>query len=466
MRKNIFVILGFILCSSATIEAQHYLGNWYGALELGTTRLKLDFTITLEEGVLKTTMDSPDQGVHDIVIEETAFTGDTLTLKSTTLNMVFKGYVAPAGNRISGIFSQNNYDFKLVLTRTREESTSNRRPQDPVDFNYYVENVRFVNRKDTVALAGTLTTPFDGDISHTVILITGSGPQNRNHELPGVNHRPFLVLSDFLTQKGIAVLRYDDRGVAQSTGNFMTATSEDFANDARAAIEFVRSRPDLEGSKIGLIGHSEGGMIASMIGNDVDFLVLLGTPGTNIPQLLLSQSRLLSEVQGVEDSIITASENMLAMVYTYLATTEDEGEELTNTLKSVFIEGLSYYPEEITNQIDANQFAEMQMESVLTPWFRYFLRFSTYDYLSKVVKPVLAITGTLDLQVPYGDNLAAIEYALQEAGNQNFEVYAYEGVNHLFQTAFSGSNTEYGLLTETFNPGVMEEIATWILSLK
>ncbi len=462
--NKIFLFL-FICFMTFTLQGQTFLGDWYGSLDLGTTKLKIGFHITEIDGVLSATMDSPDQGVENIDMDEISFVNDTLTLHSSALNMVFKGYVAPAGNRISGTFTQNDYNFNLVLTRTREEGISNRRPQDPVEFNYYTENVRFVNMKDSVILAGTLTKPFDGEVKYTVILITGSGPQNRNQEIPGINHRPFLVLSDFLTKQGIAVLRYDDRGIAQSTGNFATATTEDFANDARAAMEFIRSRPDLEDSKIGLIGHSEGGMIASMIGNDADFLVLLGTPGTSIPQLLLSQSRLLSEVQGVADSIISASELMLANVYTYLAITEDEGEELTQTLKEVFKEGLTYYPDEITSQIDADQFADFQVEAVSSPWFRYFIKFSTFEYLSKVTVPVLAITGTLDLQVPYGDNLAAIEYSLKEAGNEKFDVYAYDGVNHLFQTAISGSNTEYGLLTETFNPNVMQEITDWILTI-
>ena len=461
---NKILLFLFICFMTVTLQGQTFLGDWYGSLDLGTTKLKINFQIAENDGVLYTTMDSPDQGAEDIAIDETFFANDTITFRSSYLNMVFKGYVAPAGNRISGIFTQNDYDFKLVLTRTREEGISNRRPQDPIEFNYYTENVRFANMQDSVILAGTLTMPFDGEVKSTVILITGSGPQNRNQEIQGINHRPFLVLSDFLTKQGIAVLRYDDRGIAQSTGNYATATTEDFSNDARAAMEFIRSRPDLEDSKIGLIGHSEGGMIASMIGNDADFLVLLGTPGTSIPLLLLAQSRLLSEVQGVADSIISASELMLANVYTYLALTEDEGEEFTHTLRELFKEGLTYYPEEIISQVDSDQFADFQVEAVSSPWFRYFIKFSTYEYLSKVTVPVLAITGTLDLQVPYGDNLAAIEYSLQEAGNERFEVYAYDGVNHLFQTAMSGSNTEYNLLTETFNPGVMQEIADWILT--
>ncbi len=389
--------------------------SWYGTLDIQGTKLRIVFNISGEGDQLTSTMDSPDQRVKDIPMDNTIYIDDSIKIISSTLRMEYRGAVAPAGNLITGTFTQNGFSFPLNLSDTEVEApVAELRMQDPRDFPYYSEEVLIPNYKDSVALAGTLTMPYSAEVEHAVILITGSGPQDRNEEILSINHRPFLVLSDFLTRNGVAVLRYDDRGIGGSSGNYGAATIDDFSRDTEAVIDFIKSRADIGDSKIGLIGHSEGGMVAPMLADQVDFLVLLGAPGTSTGQLLLSQSRLISSVQDVQDTIIKANELMMIDAYNFMM----ENPEMPDTtfyseLQKVFINGLNYYPDFARASIgDSLQFARTQAATLVTPWFRHFINFVPYEHLSNVTKPLLALNGTLDLQVPYNENLRAIELAL------------------------------------------------------
>ena len=230
-------------------------------------------------------MDSPDQGARGLPTDKTTVTGNQLTIEASTYKIKYMGTFLPDRPQIKGTFLQGEGSLPLNLGRTQSAVPAApivARPQDPKDFPYKQEDVTFTNPKGGNQLAGTLTPlPADGKATKIVILITGSGPQNRNEELTAVNHRPFLVWSDWLTRNGIAVLRFDDRGVAKSTGNFTTATSADFADDAEAAVTYIQSRADLKGLSIGLMGHSEGGMIAPIVASRnkaVKFIVLLAAP--------------------------------------------------------------------------------------------------------------------------------------------------------------------------------------------
>ena len=460
----LFACLFFYVSS----QAQDIRKSFYGALDLQGTKLEIVFHIGGEGDHYTTTLDSPAQGAKDIQTDTTYIVGDSITISSATLNMEFKGRIAPAGNQIEGTFSQNGFSFPLKLSDTKIIApVEELRYQDPRDFPYYSEQFLVPNYIDSVAIAGTLTMPYSADIEHAVILITGSGPQDRNEEIPAINHRPFLVLSDFLTRQGIAVFRYDDRGIGGSSGVYGTATIDNFARDAEAVIDFARSRADLIDAKIGLIGHSEGGMVAPMLADKVDFLVLLAAPGTSTGQLLLSQSRLISEANQVQDTVIDANEMMMKDVYSYLIDNIDQPDSILFTqLKERFIAALDYYPEDVKSSIpDPEAFATQQTAILLTPWFKHFINFTPYDHLSKVTVPVFALNGTLDLQVPYNENLKAIGMALTEAGNENFELVAMDGLNHLFQTAITGAPSEYKKLSETFSEEAMKEIIDWIKKL-
>lgn len=337
------------------------------------------------------------------------------------------------------------------------------RPQDPTSFPYKQEEVLINNTKSKVQLAGTLTVPSNGKASKIVILITGSGPQNRNEEV--LNHRPFLVLSDWLTRNGIAVLRYDDRGVGKSTGNFSTATTYDFANDVEAAISFIRSRQDLKKLSIGLIGHSEGGVIAPIVAsrnNDVKFIVLMAGPGVPIYQLGLQQSSDMSRVAGVPDSVI--AKNLALNKKFFDLTLQDSSLSITQ-LKNDIDTLLQH--EMLIQHWDQAKFNgwKKRYEFLTTPWERTFIKLKPADYLVKVKCPVLALNGTKDMQVNSQANLAGIAKALDQAGNKRYKIVPLNSFNHLLQKAKTGSMTEYAQIPETINPIALTTISSWINNL-
>mgnify|MGYP003645058677 CR=1 FL=1 len=281
--------------------AQDITGQWNGALKVQGIQLRLVFNITKTETGYSATMDSPDQGVFGIPATAASFDEGKLKVSITNANIKYEGTLGD-DKIIIGVFNQGGQSFPMNLSRDEIAKLGSNRPQEPKKpFPYRSEDVIFENKQAEILLAGTLTMPEKEGTYPAVVLISGSGPQNRDAELMG--HKPFLVLSDYLTKKGIAVLRFDDRGTAASTGNFASATSVDFATDVASAVQYLQSRPEIDKSKIGLIGHSEGGIIAPMVAggsDDIDFLVLLAGTGIRGDKLLLAQQRLIGEASRVE----------------------------------------------------------------------------------------------------------------------------------------------------------------------
>jgi len=261
MKKKTFFLV--LMLAAIGLQAQVITGDWFGLLNVQGTQLKIIFHVEQKSGVLTATMDSPNQNAIGLPIEEASFMNNELFLNAKSMGVSYKGIANKAMDSIDGTFMQGSAKLKLMLARKEKEKKIVSRPQDPKDFPYYNEDIMFKNNSAGIELAGTLTLPKDKKASKIAILISGSGPQNRNEEV--VNHRPFLVWSDWLTKQGIGVLRYDDRGVGKSTGSFSDATSADFADDAEAAVNYILSRNDLKNISIGLMGHSEGGMIAPMV---------------------------------------------------------------------------------------------------------------------------------------------------------------------------------------------------------
>lgn len=338
-----------------------------------------------------------------------------------------------------------------------------KRPQDPTSFPYKQEEVSISNTKARVQLAGTLTIPSTGKVSKIVILITGSEPQNRNEE--GLNHRPFLVWSDWLTRHGIAVLRYDDRGVGKSTGDFSTTTTFDSADDVEAAVSFIHSRPDLNQLSIGLIGHSEGGLIAPMVAsrnNDIKFIVLLAGPGTSGYQLMLQQTTSLSHLAGASDVAV----NQLLAFNKKLYELVVNGSDLSTAQLKRQVDTLVYHAM-LNQHADMSKFNDIKQryEYFITPSFRVLIKLDPTDYLVKVRCPVLALNGTKDVRINSQANLAGISKALEKAGNKHYKVVSLNGLNHLFQKANRGSETEYAQISETVNPIVLTTVSNWINTL-
>lgn len=465
--KKIITTLS-ILLSAGCLQAREIAGTWYGTLEIQTHKLRIVFHITKTGDVYSSTMDSPDQNAKGIAMDKTTVAGNSVTIEMTQMRMKYTGTYFADSNKINGTFNQGPMSLPLALSPKAPETGKAEhaaRPQDPKNFPYKREEVTFTNPKAGNTLAGTLTMPESGRASKIVVLITGSGPQNRDEELQPFNHRPFLVWSDWLTRNGIAVLRFDDRGVGASGGVFGTATTADFADDAEAAVRYIQSRPDLKNMAIGLMGHSEGGMIAPMVAarnSAVKFIVLLAGPGVPISELMVQQTSDQARLSGAPADEIAQTAAVNKKLYAAIAQWKDlPGDTLIAKMEVMANSELSKLGEAKT---DEGTVKNMVMKAA-SPWFRYFVTFDPSAYLTKIKCPVLALNGTLDMQVQSSANLAGISSCLKKAGNKRVEIVPMEGLNHLFQKATTGSMTEYGEIAETVNPAALNKVSDWINKL-
>ena len=452
--KKIIITSIIILCS-LPFYAQQFSGDWEGKLKFNGNELLTIFHIQKKDDSLFTTMDSPQQSAFDIPVGKTISQNDSLFLKAHGSNMEFKGKLVE-DDTIQGTFIQNGYKLPLLLIRNKGKTTITLiRPQEPKSpFKYYSEEVNFKNKDENIELAGTLTLPEKSGKFPAVILISGSGPQNRDEEIFG--HKPFLVLSDYLTTKGIAVLRYDDRGTAASTGDFSKANTSNFANDAEAALKYLLDRPEIDPNKIGILGHSDGGVVAPMVASrneNVAFIVLLAAPGIPGDQLLLEQKRLLSEAMGYTESQYSSGLKFNQGAFNIIKNAPDDEVE----------EDLIIYFKE--NGIQSENQIEKLLKQLNAPYMRFFIQYDPESSLENTSCPVLAINGSKDLQVAAESNLLAIENSLKKGENKNFTIKKVEGVNHLFQEAETGLTQEYGQIEQTISPEVLNLIGSWVLEL-
>ena len=459
MYKFIFLIL-----ISNFAQTQEIIGDWHGQLDVMGTKLRISFHVNQTDGVYTSTLDSPDQGALGIPTSLTTYENNKLTIKIDALGAEYIGQLSKSA--IKGTFTQGGQSFPLDLT-TEEVSKPDVvvRPQDPVEpFDYQSEEVSFINKSaNSIKLAGTITLPKNVKNPVVAILITGSGPQNRNEELGPFNHRPFLVLSDHLTKNGIAVLRFDDRGVAESEGVHKGSTSADFATDVAAAVDYLQTRTDIDTSKIGLIGHSEGGFIAPMLASsrdDIAFIVMLAGTGVDGATILKTQGRKAAELNGVSAAKVDFNERLAGKVFD-LVNQETNTEKLVSNLSELFKQTLENSPKEMTEDL-TEKVVQAQIDTLSSNWFQYFIRTDPKQFLSKVTCPVLAINGEKDFQVLPKLNLTAIDEILTKAGNKDFTVQELKGMNHLFQTAETGAFSEYGSIEETFSPIALNIVSQWI----
>ena len=443
---TLIVLTGLI---SLTVSGQDITGAWGGILKMPGLQLRLVLHINKAGDGYASTMDSPDQGAKGIPVTSTSFENATLKVTIANLEVEYEGVLSDS--IINGNFEQHGQPFPLSLSRAGTE-VSWIRPQKPVKpYPYYQEEVTFENKGAAVKLAGTLTLPEKEGSFPAVILISGSGPQNRDEELMG--HKPFLVLSDFLTRNGIAVLRFDDRGVGASSGEFKTATSLDFSKDVEAGIEYLKARREIDKTKIGLIGHSEGGLIASMVAadsEDVAFVVLLAGPGVPGDKVILAQQKLIGSASGIDQATLAENEAINKGAFEIVKRPED-----TTQLKV-----------KLTEYLEQQQVPEKEISSsvgqLISPWMRYFLQYDPATSLGKVKCPVLALNGSKDLQVSPKENLAAIKAFLAKGGNNKATVKELPGLNHLFQECKTGLPAEYSTIEQTFSPIALNEILEWV----
>ncbi|RMF57635.1 MAG: alpha/beta hydrolase [Calditrichaeota bacterium] len=451
-------------------EGSSLAGNWQGTLKVSGMELRVVFHIREgADGAFTGTMDSPDQGAAGIPVSAVLQDGQQVTFEIEAIKGSFQGTLSQDGNRINGEWRQLGSRLPLELEKTNQPAEI-KRPQEPrPPYPYRIEEITFPNEDAGIHLAGTLTLPDTSSPVPAVILVSGSGPQDRDETLMG--HKPFWVLADYLTSRGIAVLRYDDRGIGQSEGDFKTATLTDFVNDVLAGLAYLRTRKEVDPDRIGVIGHSEGAWIAPEVAvkdGKVAFLVLLASPGVSGEELLLLQNRAILKASGFSDTFIDKQLRIQKKTFQVLksAKSDSVARERIRALNRQFLESLS--PEErerLEQQGSSEALLEARLPILVSPWFRQLLTYDSRPVLARVSCPILALNGSKDLQVPSRINLSNIERVLKESGHKNFVIKELPGLNHLFQHAETGLPNEYAKIEETFAPEALEEISTWILKL-
>lgn len=463
--KTIASFIIFLL-SIMNLFSQDIAGTWQGALKVQGVELEILFHIEKQEGYeYISTMDSPTQGAFDIPTTKTTFKSNSLEIAIANLGVFYQGRLG--NDTIIGTFNQGGMSFPLELVRTEKKELL--RPQEPQPpYPYDVEDITFTNTNEKINLAGTLTLPKQGEKSAAVILIAGSGPNDRDETIFG--HKPFWVLADHLTRQGIAVLRFDKRGIGESEGEYFLATSKDFADDVNAAISYLKTREEIDASNIGLIGHSEGGIIAPMVAtrnNDVKFVVLMAGLGVTGTELVLAQHQhefdklpLTDEKkEELNDVLINLYSNVLS--WSEYAGSNEERNQLKEDLATLW-QNLTL---ETQAETQKEAFINQTTAKIISPWFRYFLKTDPTEYIQKLSIPVLAINGEIDKQVEYQSNLNGIENALKRGNNKQYTIKSYPHLNHLFQESTTGEIDEYGKIEQTMSPTVLSDIENWIIKL-
>ena len=447
--KNCFAILLFTFLTAQNAMSQ-IEGYWKGEIDLGVQKLETAFDIKAVENGYSATFDVPAQGAFDIPVDETTFQDGHWELKMNALNATYLGVLKDA--TIEGEFTQHGMTFPLNLVKAEKKEQKKTRPQDPQPpFNYQIEEVTFVNEKEGNTLAGTLTIPEGDGPFPAIVLVSGSGQQNRDEEL--MNHRPFWVIADYCARHGVAVLRYDDRGVGGSDGEVKNATSMDFSYDAEAAFDYLRNRKEIKASKVGILGHSEGGVINFMVSArrpEVAFLVSLAGPSVNGIEVLKEQQAAILRASGMSEEMVQFSGHANAQMFDIIEASSSR-EEADSLLRQL-VKGWGYN-EELTEQT---------VEQMASPWMYYFLKYDPTEAIVKTNCPALLLNGSKDLQVIASQNLPGYEKIINEYGKTNLTLRELPDLNHFFQHCETGSPNEYFEIEETISPEVLEMIVGFV----
>lgn len=460
--RTILVVVVLALGISISDAAEHIAGHWEGHIEIPGQPLAVKVDLAVKDTDWSGTIDIPAQSAEDLPLsdihieEEGAEVNVKFSIRGVPGNPTFDGQLE--NEVISGRFTQGVATFSFRLSR--EVVAGPVRPQEPKPpFPYQIEEVGFQN--GAVSLAGTLTIPPGTGPFPAVLLISGSGLQDRDETVFG--HKPFWVLADHLSRAGIAVLRVDDPGIGESTPHPKPPTTAGFATDVEAGVAFLRQ--DNRVGAVGLIGHSEGGLVASIVASrrdDIDFVVLMAGPGVPGAELLLKQNERIFDAMGItgerKQDLLTLVNQLFAILTSDMA--EDEMRQRVDEIVRQQFE-INGVPRE---QHDETQ-VQAAVEQALNPWMRYFLTFDPRPALTAIKVPVLALNGELDVQVDVDQNLTAIAAALEKGGNRNVTLHRLPNHNHLFQRAKTGLVNEYAIIEETISPEVLDLIRDWVLSV-
>ncbi|RAJ02295.1 hypothetical protein LX64_03304 [Chitinophaga skermanii] len=469
-RFTSFLLCGSLLVMltiSASAQIKDISGDWFGTLDVGAGKLRLQLHTEKEGTGYKGKLISIDQG-------NATLQADTLTYNESTgelrfvlnkLQVVYTGVWDSNKSAFSGDFYQGK-NMKLVLKKENAASFTAKkiRPQTPQQpYPYDSEDVTFPNETDHITLAGTLTKPKSGGPFPVVVLITGSGPQNRNEELMG--HEPFLIWADYLTKQGIAVLRYDDRGVGKSTGNYAKSGIPDFFRDAQAAVNYLATRSDIDPKKIGLMGHSEGGVVAPMVAAEdkrVAFVVSLAGVGINGVELMAKQNYLVWKSNGKTEAEALEREKLMRELFIIANATPNKnelGKKAKTVLEQLYATSLS---EEEKKKVTPEMFNLQTAMSVSSPSIAAILNIQPEKYLPYIKCPVLAVNGEKDIQVQADENLQGFDTQIKKGGNKQITTKKFPGLNHLFQHCTTCTVAEYAEIDETVAPAVLQYVGAWM----
>jgi len=461
IRNNKTISLVCVLLISITGSAwgntQDILGSWMGILRVGDVELRIAYTIQEDQdGSLSASLHSLDEVAYDIPVNEIQYKDNKLTLVCEAAQSTYEGQLVKGRNSVyfDGQWKQAGQVLDLDLSPVEEIPRPNR-PQDPQPpFPYEQQDVVFENIPEVIQLAGTLTIPEGPGPFPVLVTISGSGSQDRNSNF--FEHKPFWVIADYLARLGMAVLRYDDRGVGGSTDAETEATTADLAGDVQAAVSFLLDHPDIDPNRIGLIGHSEGGIIAPMVATEIEdiaLIVLLAGPSVPGSKILLDQNEDIYRANGAPESVIELRLTYLSRVFEILQDYPDNA-EAKEKIREEFIQtyGQSLSQEEL----------DAEAEAWTSPWLRFFILYDPGPTLAQVTCPVLALFCERDIQVDVNENLPVMESIFFEAGHTDYLVRELPELNHLFQTAETGVIEEYAQIEETFSPAALDVIGAWI----
>ncbi len=473
MKKYLVSVLALTLCFVQGRAQSSFVGNWLGKLDVGR-ELRIVFQVKEDAGKLSATMDSPDQSAKGIPCSAVTATGDSITIEMNNIKGAFSGKLTNAAT-IAGAWSQSGHSFPMELKKVDEVPQvlpvpRSDRPQTPKPpFNYKSEDVVYYNADKSIQYGATITIPNGKGPFPAVLLLTGSGQQNRDEEILG--HKPFAVIADYLTSNGYVVLRVDDRGVGKTTGQVDSATTLDFAKDATVSFEYLKARPETDRKRMGLLGHSEGGMIAQIVAadrKDVDFVVFLAAPGVRTSMLMEEQNAAYMSSLGISPEAIDKYKPLYANIARDIIYGKDSAQVYTSLKQHIdqWVKQTDSATVEITTEIhDENskeEFLDAAMESYNNRWYRFFLSYDPKPYLEKMHCKVLALNGDKDIQVVSRANLAGLRIGLSKGKSKVVLTKELKGLNHLFQSCTKCTVKEYGELEETFSPTALALMVDWL----
>lgn len=422
-------------------------GQWDGVLSVGGQSLRIVLRVDPTGSAV---VDSPDQVANGMPAIGPTMDGGVVRFAIPAVRAAFEGALSEDGRTLTGALTQAATAMPVVFTRTAETASvaGPSRPQTPVaPFPYRTEDVTFANVSAGITLAGTLTLPFGDGPFPAAVMITGSGAQDRDETI--FDHKPFFVWADAMTRRGIAVLRYDDRGVGGSGGGTVEDTSADFATDAASALAFLQTRPEIDARRIGLIGHSEGGLIAPLVvqqGGEAAWVVMLAGPAVPGGDILVAQQRRLAMAAGASPVQVETSNAMQRSLMDAVARNKDDGEAAARETEAILV---------AAGQSETS--ARQAVRPIVSPWYRWFVAHDPAPALAALEVPLLAVYGGKDLQVPSDLNAPVLARARPTA-----EIMVLPALNHLLQTAITGAPGEYGTIEETLAPEAIQIVTDWV----